>query len=609
MLLSLTGKPFFCTHMLHDFLFTPFSDARQHQLYEQVRATLRAEDLSGTTLLLGNFAVEDAGEAVEALVVRSHSITVVVLVPRGGELQIPVLGYGAWQLAGTPLPGSIAEADNPYEQFRQQKQALTTWLGTQFGPEQANLQFITGLVVFGAPVTFGPGVEEQLSQQPDGSFQLLSSLQQLPRRLTQLARPEIAVSEADLLEWARTLAKDLEPAVEEPLHASLTQEPTAAPAPLAERGFLRRAWNWLGAEDIPEDVPYGGAPAAQAAASTAEKQRLEQVQREAQSQVQRQLQALEARDAERDRRIEELRSQLAQAPPVTTEAHVLKERLAAESREKAALEAAIRASRTESDTRNRELDAKIAQLSQLIEQLNTRTAAPGTAPAATGNRRVLRGRRRLSRAAMVAGAVAVLGVSAWGVSQLSSGPSPSAAPNGAASSNQVAAVAPATARPPAASLPQSSEEASSSDEGAKLDVYEARYPYVEGYARVKLKGAYTFIDQAEQPFARTFLEARDFSEGYAAVRDERGWQYIDGPAPEDPTTPPFLFLEAYSFRDGLARVRLEPGYTYITKRNLAGLGPSAFQLYEDATDFNNGRAEVTMEGRRFTINTTGQPVE
>ena len=56
-------------------------------------------------------------------------------------------------------------------------------------------------------------------------------------------------------------------------------------------------------------------------------------------------------------------------------------------------------------------------------------------------------------------------------------------------------------------------------------------------------------------------------------------------------------------------MRLDPGYTYITKRNLAGQGPSVFQLYDTATDFENGRAQVTLQRRRFTIDTNGQPVD
>ncbi|GAB2695307.1 hypothetical protein GCM10011495_09350 [Hymenobacter frigidus] len=595
--------------MLHEFLFTPFADPATAQLYDRLVATLRADPGPGATLLLGHFAVADGGEPLDAVVIRPHSITVLVLVPRGGPLQMPALGYGAWPLDGRPLAGSTPGADNPYEQFQRQKAALATWLQPQFGPEQANLQFISGLVVFGASVTFGPEVEGHLSQLPDGSFQLLADAAQLPRRLTQLARPEIDLPEADLIEWAHNLATadNDDPQPEPAASAGL---PLAEPAPAPS--FLRRAWSWLGADDIPHDTPYGH-PAAQAAASSAEKQRLEQLQRDAQTQLQQQLQALEAREAERERRMEELRTELAQAPPVTTEAQTLRDRLAIESREKAVLEASIRASRAESDRRNRDLDAKIQQLGHLIEQLNNRPL--GTFPAASGSQRR---RRRLPRVAAVVGVAALLGAGAWGVSQMdrtSSTPTPAKEVRQSAAASRPAAGAATTTNPapvaqqPPAPTASESPASGPQNEPAAADPYEARYPYSDGYARVKKNGAYTFIDAEGQPFPRTFLEARDFSEGHAAVRDQRGWQYITGPEPEDPNTPPFLFREAYSFRDGLARVRLDPGYTYITKRNLAGQGPSVFQIYDTATDFENGRAQVTLQERRFTIDTNGQPVD
>ncbi|WP_426062060.1 WG repeat-containing protein [Hymenobacter sp. B1770] len=610
--------------MLHDFLFAPFADPATAQLYDRLLATLRADPIPGTTLLLGHFAVEDEGEPLDAVLIRPHSVTILVMVPRGGQLQMPALGYGAWQLDGRPLPGSGTEADNPYEQFLRQKVALAAWLGPQFRPEQANLQYISGLVVFGAPVTFGPEIEQYLSQLPDGSFQLLADARQLPRRLAQLARPEIDLPDAELTEWAHNLAADED---RQPDLRNSSDLPPTEPAP--ERGFLSRAWSWLGADDIPADTPYGH-PAAQAAASSAEKQRLEQLQREAQAQVQQQLRALEAREAERERRIDELRAQLEQAPPVTTEAQALRDRLAAENQEKTALEAAIRASRAESDSRNRDLDAKIQQLGQLIERLNTRTAEPAAAgaqrpagafqsapPAARGGTRPSSRRRHLPRAAAVVGIAALLGLGTWwGVSRMAISPSSATAPTDTASSSRsapAAATSPTqtTERPKPSAEDDETESTSANDDTAPpaADPYKARYPYADGYARVRVKGAYTFIDEEEQVFPTTYLEARDFSEGFAAVRDQRGWHYISGPEAENPATPPFLFLEAYSFREGLARVRLEPGYTYITQGNLAGKGPSVFQLYEAATDFQDGRAQVTLEGRRLTIDTTGQPVE
>lgn len=58
-------------------------------------AILRADASAPVTLLLGNFAVADGGESLDAVVVRPHSITVLMLVPRGGPLEIPTFGYGA----------------------------------------------------------------------------------------------------------------------------------------------------------------------------------------------------------------------------------------------------------------------------------------------------------------------------------------------------------------------------------------------------------------------------------------------------------------------------------------------------------------------------------
>ena len=104
--------------MLHEFLFTPFADPATAQLYDRLVATLRADSGPGATLLLGHFAVADGDEPLDAAVIRPHSITVLVLVPRGGPLQMPALGYGAWPLNGRSLAGSTPEVNNPYEQFQ-----------------------------------------------------------------------------------------------------------------------------------------------------------------------------------------------------------------------------------------------------------------------------------------------------------------------------------------------------------------------------------------------------------------------------------------------------------------------------------------------------------
>ncbi|WP_139147336.1 hypothetical protein, partial [Hymenobacter lapidarius] len=362
--------------MLHAHLYAPFASPLRQQLYEQVRAALEADKDGPATLLLANFAVEAGASVLDAVVVRPHSITLLVLVPGGGRLHVPALGYGAWQLEGNAL-GGAGEADNPFEQFREQKEALAAWLAPQLSPEQANLQFVSGVVVFGAPVDFGPEIEEQLSQQPGGHFQLLGDASQLPRRLKQLAKPEVDLSEDEITEWAQELT-------EEPASASLPAAtgPETSP-PAAPASPWRKMWRWLGADDIPDDAPYGGYPAAEVAASSAEKERLEQARLDGQAQLHQKLQDLEAREAQRERSMSQLVAQLAQAPPVTSEAQQLREQLALETREKEALDEAIRQSRAESAARNQDLDAKIQQLGQLIEQLHTRPAAVPAAAAPT----------------------------------------------------------------------------------------------------------------------------------------------------------------------------------------------------------------------------------
>ena len=362
--------------MVHLFLAAPFTDTTRAAQFAAVRAALAAD--SGTdSLLLGNLVLEDGAAPLDAVVVRPHGITLLVLVPRGGVLGIPALGYGGWQLAGAPLAGAD-DFDNPFEQFRQQKAALTAWLRPRFTPAQANLQFISGVVVFEAPLTFGPDVEAALNDAPAG-FQLLAGPADLPRRLRQLAAPEIDLTAADLAEWAVELNDFAATAPPTPVvataasadasQAGTTPEAAAAAASSFLSGKARALWGWLGANDVPDDdLPYGAAAAL--TASNEEKKQLEQLRQQMQADVQAQLQALETREAERERSIAQLRAELAQAPPVAADATALVSRLGAETREKAALEAEMEASKAELAARNQELDAKIQQLGQLIGQLS-----------------------------------------------------------------------------------------------------------------------------------------------------------------------------------------------------------------------------------------------
>ncbi|MDO7853323.1 WG repeat-containing protein [Hymenobacter convexus] len=369
--------------MVHQFLASPFDDAARAAQFAAVAAALRSESPTDT-LLLGNLVLEDGAEPIDALVVRPHSLTLLVLVPGGGWLSVPALGYGRWQLAGAGLPTAGA-FDNPFEQFVQQKQAVADWLRPRFGPAQANLKAISGIVLFAKPIDLAPDVMPALSAAPAG-FALLSSPAELPGSLRELATSDINLSPADIADWAAEWA-DFAAAATAP--AGLGEQPaaaptSAAPAPAPADNVLARkaraVWGWLGAADVPDDdPPYGIDPAA---ARREEKQRLETLRQQMQADVAAQLQALEAREAERERSIAQLKAELAQAPPVAADATALVSRLGAETREKAALEAQMEASRAESDARNRELDAKIQQLSQLIERLNSPQPPAAPPPAA-----------------------------------------------------------------------------------------------------------------------------------------------------------------------------------------------------------------------------------
>ena len=646
--------------MLHHHLFSPFSDPARQAQYERVRDALQADSTGPVSVLLGNFAVEEGAEPLDAIVVRPHSITLLLFIPRGGKLVISSLGLESWQLDNQMLSGATAGADNPFKQFQQQKEALATWLTPQFDSAQVNLQFISGIVVFAGPLTFGPGVEEQLSSQPGGNFQLLADAGQLPRRLKQLARPEIDLTDEELTQWAQELTQEPEAQPEPRGFVSAESDP----APAAAKGLWGRAWRWLGADDIPEDTPYGS-PAAQVAASSAEKQRLERLQLEAQAEVRQQLQALEAREAERERSMAELRAQLAHAAPVTTEAQVLRERLAAENQEKTSLEEAIRTSRAELEARNQDLDAKINQLGQLIEQLNARAAAPPPGPdsapepsaaVASKPRAVVAPepqavpeprvratpelsdarqplpapvgfpglhnlRHRRPRVAALIGVLGLLLLIGWVLSRVSSASLVPFQENGkwGFAKENGETVIPARYSSVA---PFQQEQAvveengvyGMIDEAGKEVVplaYDALNPYAEGYARVRVSDAYTFLDEQGQEFDSYYFNALDFSDGCAAVLDHRGWYYITGPEAEDPARPPVIFREAYAFREGLARVKLADGYTFITKKYLTdpSIGTDPFGRYETATDFENGKAQVTHNGRRFTINTDGETVD
>ena len=680
---AVDARPVFSVCMVYCYLSDSYSNLAHKQLFDAAAAALRVDAAGLDSLLLGHQAVAADAAPLDAVVLRPHSITLLIFVPRGGLLSIPALGYGSWLLDGVPLSG-LAGFDNPFEQFIQQKVALEAWLAPRLSAEQANLRFITGVVVFGAPVTFGSDVEPALNSAAATGFQLLPNLVELPRRLRQLATPEIDLSVADLAadfsaasdsdESALAAAFATPVAANKVNRASETDEAEEdldqeSPRPadfLTQKA--RQLWGWLGAADIPDDDPPYGQESA--AARSEEKQHLEHLRQQMQADLTSQLQALEVREAERERNIAQLRAELAQAPPVAAEATALVSRLGAETREKAALEVEMQASRAESAARNQELDTKIQQLSQLIERLNSQSQAPApvvpppaasafaTAPPATPvmaiaeplrtpkamsntqatptglawsaavlvSVRAMAVRLRQqpwrqwpqSRLALLAGVVAMVILVGWGLSHLGSSSPVPYQENGrwgfADSSGKPVIPATFTAASPfqagRAVVAKDGAYGFVDENGKEVvpPVYDALNSYADGYARARVGDAYTFVNEKGEEFDSYYFNAFDFAEGHAAVLDHRGWYYISGPA--EPTKP-VIFIEAYSFVNGLARVKLADGYTYITPSYLDDPSEDTkpFSRYQLATDFAEGRARVTQNGRSFIIDKHGEEVK
>ncbi|MCB2376550.1 WG repeat-containing protein [Hymenobacter sp. BT635] len=638
--------------MLHVSVLSPFTDKARQEQFEAVRAALAAEPNQPTTLLLGNWPL-DEGEVLDAVVLRPHLITILLLEPRGGQLSIRDFAHAAWQLGGAPLTGK-AEADNPFQQFVQQKAALAQLLTPYLPAGQANLNFISGLLLFGEAVVFGVEVEERMSAVPAANnFQLLADPSRFTRRLAQLATPEIDLTAADLEQLAAEIApaETGSPDAPEAFDPEVDELPDAPPAPATATSFLQQKaawlWRWLGAEDVDDldNAPYGYAETALAARNQ-EKQELERVQAAMQKELAAQLRAMEAREAEREKSIAQLREQLAAAPPVAPEAALLQERLALESREKDALDVAIQASRAESEARNRELDAKIQQLEQLMQRLQNSpapaaaapvgapgpvvaAAPPGPTAAATNLgparpttpwdfRKLRAWRRRLPRLAALGTGVVALVLVIGGVRSLLAGPPTRFEQNGQwgllAANGDTLVPARYSAigdfHEERAVVERAGAFGFIDEDGQEIlpPTYDALNPYSGDYARVRIGDTYTFIDKEGQEFSQYYYNALDFAEGHAAVLDYRGWFYITGP--EVPAEAPKLFREAYTFRGGLARVRLADGYTFISKDYLTSTKPDTkpFGRYSSASDFTDGKARVTQDGRTFYIDEDGDPV-
>ncbi|MBX0291525.1 WG repeat-containing protein [Hymenobacter sp. HSC-4F20] len=670
--------------MLHTYQPAPFSSpTRQHQ-FEAVVGALRAEAGAPYTVVLGNVAPDPTRPdyRLDAVVIRPRSITLLQLLPAGGLLHIPDLRTGTWLLDGAPLE-MPDEAENPYARFEQQRAALAAWLTPHLPPDAANLQFTTGLVLFSAPVRFGPEVEARMGAVPAAStFHLLPDPARFTRRLAQLATPEIDLTPSDLEQLTQSLGfGPADEVANSPTPPTQTQPVEPASAGNLLRQKAGQLWRWLGAEDVDELDRRSTGYEVDLEARNQEKEELEQLRTTLQADLSQQLRAMESRETEREQRIAQLQQQLA-AAPIAPEAPDLQAQLAAEKREKAALEASIQNYRTELESRNQELGSKIQQLENLIQRLSaapvvpplgstaippvlppkpaaTEAAPPPPAPSATrmeppSPRREQFGRPAEARQQLLAGLerwrpavrrlTSRLGPWARQVRQhprwaayAAGGGAALLLALGIARCNSTSAPVPfqhqgryglldsdgdtllparyahiGEFREHRAVVEQDGVFGVVQDDGQEVvkPAYDALYPYAGAYARVKVGQYYTFIDAAGEEFGAYYYAARDFSEGYAAVLDHRGWHYITGP--DEPATTPVIFQEAYSFDKELARIKTKGYFTFIQSDYLADTtsGTAPFGRYSNATDFDaQGRARVTQQGRTFFIDRDGDEVK
>ncbi|GAB3829819.1 WG repeat-containing protein [Hymenobacter jeollabukensis] len=361
--------------MLHVFQPTAFSDPARQHLFEAVREALRGGlPADAPALLAGPLPLPD-GRVVDAVLVRPHSLTLLLLHPgAGGELRIPSFTEQPWSLAGLPvvLPGG---ALNPYQAFAQLSPDVLALLEPLLPPEAVNSRFVTGLWLTDGPLRFGPDVEASMAAAPEArQLQLLPELARLPRRLAQLATPEIELTAADIQHLATALPAVL--AGPAPALAATEEEPEATLGSVVHN-TARQLWRWLGAEDVDELPPDSYALAAR---SEDQKHELEEQQAALQRQLTEQLQAIEAREAAREQSMAQLRAELTQAQQqAAPNAAELQARLAAESQAKAAEDARLQAAQAEWQRRNQDLDAKINALEQLIQRLQAPVAAASAA--------------------------------------------------------------------------------------------------------------------------------------------------------------------------------------------------------------------------------------
>lgn len=133
-------------------------------------------------------------------------------------------------------------------------------------------------------------------------------------------------------------------------------------------------------------------------------------------------------------------------------------------------------------------------------------------------------------------------------------------------------------------------------------IYDAAFPFSEGFACVVIDGKYGFIDKnGEESIPCIYDDASSFSDGlaYFATEDTYGFLKTDG------TIAFYLDCDSVSsFREGMAYFSIGGKYGYIDQTGQSVIEP----VYSDADYFKDGLAFVEKNGYKGAINSAGKEI-
>ena len=125
------------------------------------------------------------------------------------------------------------------------------------------------------------------------------------------------------------------------------------------------------------------------------------------------------------------------------------------------------------------------------------------------------------------------------------------------------------------------------DDNPDVKYFSGGREFSQGVAAVQYGGQWGYIDLLGNfIIAPTYQNARSFSEGLAAVMNNKGlWGYIDFMGN---LKIPYKYIQAGDFREGLARIKINGRWGYINQSDKIIIAPA----YYEAGDFGNGLAPV-----------------